>query len=30
VFGTMDRVTQVLAACGWQINPGAPRSAQME
>jgi hypothetical protein len=20
VFGTMDRVTQVLAACGWQIN----------
>jgi len=20
VFGTMDRVQQVLAACGWQIN----------
>jgi hypothetical protein len=20
VFGTMDRVKQVLAACGWQIN----------
>jgi hypothetical protein len=21
VFGTLDRVNHVLAACGWQINP---------
>jgi hypothetical protein len=30
VFGTREAVEQVLAACGWQINTGAPRSAQME